>query len=598
MLEAYANPYYSSYAYMISFTVLYSSRKRLSSSTRNFLFVGKNMFEQSDSELKGKFYQLNSRMDVSSLLEIDDKSLRYFLYAVKPEEAYRVFKIKKKKGSFRTICAPTQKLKAMQRKLAYILDLIYEPKICAYGFIKDKNILDNAHNHTKRKFILNIDLKDFFTQIHFGRIRGMLLKPPYNLGTEAATVIAQISCFQRVLPQGSPVSPVLTNMICKPFDNQMMSFCKKHGVQYTRYADDITISTFQDGFHAQICNNNPNDILIGKGLNKIISSNGFTINEDKIFLNSRRTRQEVTGLVVNQFPNIKRERIKELRSILHHCENDLYKTARLYIKKGFCKNANISSKVDDEASRDEISAWFKLVLKGKVSYIKQIKGTNSLTFYHFAKKLNDICGEEVFDLSEFADLFEKIEDSVFILISESNPDEYMQGTGFFIKDYGLITNFHVTKNGDLFKGYKHTNYPDHYEFTVSKGLNELNSDETIDYALYSYRPDTCNGFGLGDSSNLKIGQKIIIIGYPNYAEGNSPYVQTCHITSKKLFFGAMFCTVSGRIVHGASGGVVLNENEEIIGIIKGGIVSFSEDDINENQGFVPIHCVLEHLKNN
>ncbi len=556
------------------------------------------MFEQSDLELKGRFYQLNSRMDVSNLLEIDDKSLRYFLYAIKPEEAYRVFKIKKKKGSFRTLCAPTQKLKAIQKKLAYILNLIYKPKICAYGFIKDKNIVDNALNHTKRKFVLNIDLKDFFTQIHFGRIRGMLLNPPYNLGTEAATVIAQISCFQGALPQGSPVSPVLTNMICKPFDNQMMSFCKKHGVQYTRYADDITLSTFKDGFPALICNTNPsNDIRIGKELNKIISSNGFTINEDKIFLNSRRTRQEVTGLVVNQFPNIKRERIKELRSILHHCDKDFYETARLYIKKGFCKNANISSKVDNDDYQDEICAWFKLVLKGKVSYIKQVKGESSLTFYHFAKKLNAICEEEVFNLSEFANLFEKIDNSVFILISESNPEKYMQGTGFFAKDYGLITSFHVTENGDFFKGYKHTYYPNNYEFVIGKELNELNSNETIDYALYDYHPDACNGFGLGDSSNLKIGQKIIIIGYPNYAAGNTPYVQTCHITSKKPFLGAPLCTVSGRIVHGASGGVVLNENEEIIGIIKGGIVSLSEDDINENQGFVPIHCVLEHLKN-
>ena len=556
------------------------------------------MFIQNDSELKEKFYQLNSRMDVSNLLEIDDKSLRYFLYAIKPEKAYNVFKIKKKKGSFRTICAPTRELKAIQKKLAYILDLIYEPKICAYGFIKNKNIVDNALNHTKRKLLLNIDLKDFFTQIHFGRVRGMLIKPPYSLGVEAATVIAQISCYQKVLPQGSPASPVLTNMICKPFDNQMMNFCKKHGTQYTRYADDITLSTFQDRFPVTICNNNPNDIKIGNGLNKIINSNGFIVNENKVFLNSRRTRQEVTGLVVNQFPNIKRERIRELRSILHHCENNLYETARSYIKKGFCKNVSINNKADNKDCQDEICAWFKLVLKGKVSYIKQVKGTHSMTFYHFAKKLNTIYEEEIFNLSEFANLFEKIDNSVFVLISEDNPEEYTQGTGFFINDYGLMTSFHVTKNENFFKGYKHTNYPNSHELIISKELNELNSDETIDYALYNYQSDICNGFDIGDSSNLKIGQKVVIIGYPNYEASNTPYVQTCHITSKKTLFGAPFCTVSGRIVHGASGGAVLNEREEVIGLIKGGIVSLSEDDKNENQGFVPIHCILEHVKNN
>ena len=60
--------------------------------------------------------------------------------------------------------------------------------------------------------------------------------------------------------------------------------------------------------------------------------------------------------------------------------------------------------------------------------------------------------------------------------------------------------------------------------------------------------------------------------------------------------GAKFFTVSGRIVHGASGGVVLNSDNEAIGIIKGGIVSLKDDDQNENQGFVPLHLVLEHIQ--
>lgn len=60
---------------------------------------------------------------------------------------------------------------------------------------------------------------------------------------------------------------------------------------------------------------------------------------------------------------------------------------------------------------------------------------------------------------------------------------------------------------------------------------------------------------------------------------------------------APFYTVSGRIVHGASGGVVLNSKREAIGIIKGGVQTFrdSEDDRNDNQGFVPMHLVIDHM---
>lgn len=554
------------------------------------------MFTTDNNQIKQKFLNLNTRRDVADLLEIEDKSLRYFLYVIKPENLYTSFQVKKKSGSFRTICAPSKELKMIQKKLAYVLDLIYEPKVCAYGFIKNKNIVENAQNHVKRKLLLNIDLKDFFTQIHFGRVRGMFSKPPYNLGVEAATVLAQITCYNGALPQGSPVSPVLTNMICKPFDNQMMGFCKKYGVQYTRYADDITLSTFQHSFPDSICNNNLNDLKIGNGLEKIISSNGFIINKDKVYLNTQRTRQEVTGLVVNQFPNIKRERIKELRVILNHCENDIYETAKNYIAKGFCKNQNIISQVDDPDRKDDICSWFKNVLKGKISYIKQVKGKDSLTFYHYANKLNQIFEEELFNLSSFASLFDKIDDSVLVLISEKNSEEYTQGTGFIIKGHGLITSFHVTQNGDFFKVYKNNEYPHTSKMIVSKGINELSSDEKIDYALYRCDTDLFNVFDLGDSSDLKIGQKVTVIGYPNYASGNTPYVQTCHITSQKSLFGAPFYTVSGRIIHGASGGAVLNENEEIIGLIKGGIVSLTEDDTNENQGFVPMHCVFEHIK--
>jgi hypothetical protein len=60
---------------------------------------------------------------------------------------------------------------------------------------------------------------------------------------------------------------------------------------------------------------------------------------------------------------------------------------------------------------------------------------------------------------------------------------------------------------------------------------------------------------------------------------------------------APFYTVSGRIVHGASGGVVLNEKREVIGIIKGGVQTLREDEdsSNDNQGFVPIHLAINHM---
>lgn len=102
------------------------------------------MFKRSDAEIKELFYKLQTRKDIANILEIEEKYLIYLLYVKRPENLYTEFSIKKKNGGDRRILAPESKLKNVQRKLAYILSLIYKPKICAYGFISKKSIRQNA----------------------------------------------------------------------------------------------------------------------------------------------------------------------------------------------------------------------------------------------------------------------------------------------------------------------------------------------------------------------------------------------------------------------------------------------------------------------
>lgn len=186
-------------------------------------------------KIKELFLKLETREDVAAILGISERSLRYFLYKKRPENMYHTFKIPKKDGTTREISAPDKALKEIQRKLANVLSAVYEPKVCAYGFIDEKNNVGNAEQHTKKRLVFNIDLKDFFSQIHFGRVRGLLMNAPYSLPDEAATTIAQIACFNGRLPQGAPSSPVITNMICIPLDNALMRLAKSTGCVYTRY---------------------------------------------------------------------------------------------------------------------------------------------------------------------------------------------------------------------------------------------------------------------------------------------------------------------------------------------------------------------------
>ena len=550
-------------------------------------------------EIKELFPKLQTRRDVAKILEIKESSLRYCLFKRRPENMYSTFSIKKRNGSDRQISAPQKELKAIQRKLAHVLTCVYEPKICAYGFIEGKSIVGNASQHSKRALVLNIDLKDFFSQIHFGRVRGMLMKPPYSIGEEAATTIAQIACLNGKLPQGAPSSPIITNMICAPLDNALMRLAKKTNCIYTRYADDITISTYKKAFDKDVVYYEDDEIRIGSKLAGILEKHSFCVNPQKVTVREHSKRQEVTGLTVNVFPNLRRSYIRNLRAILHHCNtHGFYNTAKEYISKGFCKNPVILAAADEPEKREIIESWFECVLKGKINYIKQVKGEGSLTYLSFAQQLNKILGRPVIDVSNLYELNRLAMDNTFVLECEMG-DTFEQGSAFHIPEIGLVTSFHVVEHGVLYKAYTCSAYKQASFGAVGLDANKRTADKRIDYAIFDITPPGSEGKGLriGDSSNLHVGDQVTVIGYPNHQEGNSPYIQNCAITSKKTFLDAPFYTVSGRIVHGASGGVVLNEKREVIGIIKGGVQTLREDEdsSNDNQGFVPIHLAINHM---
>ena len=551
-------------------------------------------------EIKRRFFELKSRNDVATLLGLSERSLRYFLFKRRPENLYNTFQIVKKDGSKREISAPKEEWKTIQRKLAAVLTAVYDKKPCAYGFVAGRNCIDNAKHHVRKRLVFNIDLKDFFSQIHFGRVRGMLMSKPYCIKEEAATTIAQIACANGRLPQGAPSSPIITNMIAAPLDNALMRLAKKANCVYTRYADDITFSTYKTEFdQAIVCTDN-GVTRIGDELEAILEKHSFEVNPKKVTLRSYHYRQEVTGLTVNEFPNLRRDYTRRLRAILHSCEKyGMYNAAKVYIEKGFCKSQAIKEAIQRPASEDEIVDWFKLVLIGKVRFIGQVKGRDNLTYLSFAKQVNTILDENIFDISLLAGFNNTIKSNVLILLHEEGAD-YIQGSAFYIPGFGLFTSYHVTESGDFFRVYSIDTYSTEPLGTIAKDLNEISSDRTIDYALYRFKPspdtDDSRQIKVGDSKRIKIGDSVTIIGYPNYKKGYSPYIQSCTVTSEKRYHGELFYTVSGRVIHGASGGVVLNDSNEAIGIIKGGVVDISQESQREDQGFVPLHLAIEHFQ--
>ena len=177
--------------------------------------------------------------------------------------------------------------------------------------------------------VINFDLKDFFPSISYKRIKGLFRSFGYS---EAAATILALLCTEaeleeveldgktyyvalkeRHLPQGSPASPALTNILCRRLDRRLSTMANKWGFVYSRYADDLTFSTATD--NPRICN-------VLKNTESIVAHEGFTINPEKTRILRKSRQQEVTGIVVNQRLSIDRKTLKRFRATLHHIEKD------------------------------------------------------------------------------------------------------------------------------------------------------------------------------------------------------------------------------------------------------------------------------------
>lgn len=97
----------------------------------------------------------------------------------------------------------------------------------AHAFIKGRGIITNAKIHRKKRFVINLDLENFFGSIHFGRVKGFFQKNKYfNMLPEIATIIAQLTCYKGCLPQGAPSSPIISNLICQILDLRLRKIAK------------------------------------------------------------------------------------------------------------------------------------------------------------------------------------------------------------------------------------------------------------------------------------------------------------------------------------------------------------------------------------
>ena len=252
-------------------------------------------------------------------------TIRHINYYCNPNHTfhrYRQFSIAKKSGGTRTISAPyNNTYMLILTYLNEILKACYEPSEYATGFVEGRSVADNAMRHIGQNYILNIDLKDFFPSVEKSRVWGRLMAKPFSFDRSVANMIAGLCSMKEVreengekkeyyvLPQGAPTSPIITNMICDNLDRRLGGLARRFGLNYSRYADDITFSSMHYVYSK--------GGEFWKELNRIVSEQRFTINEKKVRLQKRGDRQEVTGIVVSDKINVTKEYVRNIRNILY-----------------------------------------------------------------------------------------------------------------------------------------------------------------------------------------------------------------------------------------------------------------------------------------
>jgi RNA-directed DNA polymerase len=262
--------------------------------------------------------------DVAALLGYKPSALSFIVYRIPKTAKYTTFDIKKKGGGERRIDAPIPRLKALQRRLA---DILYEclreieesnerKNKLSHAFRKGYSVITNAKAHKSRRYVLNLDLQNFFPSLNFGRVRGFLLNNnQFKLAEPVATLLAQIACNDGTLPQGSPCSPILSELLTHFLDMRLVRLAAKNQCSYTRYADDITFSTNRKIFPTTLAASVGEGWVLGDELKSRIEDAGFTINDTKTRMQVRSSRQTVTGLTVNEKVNVPQRYYKIARAM-------------------------------------------------------------------------------------------------------------------------------------------------------------------------------------------------------------------------------------------------------------------------------------------
>lgn len=344
--------------------------------------------EYTKADFENKLRHLRDAQELAAMLnelkspwyysDFRGKQLSFLADTNNVQRRCKTFRLRKKHGGYREITAPKGALRGILNALNILLQTYDEPTPWAYGFVCGRSVVDNARPHVGKRYILNLDLKDFFPTITRQQVAECLTAEPFGFSSLAAKLVSGLATVrtknnEEVLAQGFATSPTLSNFICREMDKEIASIATAQGITFTRYADDLTFSADTDILR-------PQGELVQQ-VKAIVERYGFRLNEEKTHLQRRGRRQEVTGLMVTEKVNVSRRYVREIRSLLYIWERYGYEDA--------CQAAWKSYRQQHGKTKEYLYfVPLNAVLRGKLNYMKMVRGADDPLYQRFVSRYN------------------------------------------------------------------------------------------------------------------------------------------------------------------------------------------------------------------
>lgn len=268
---------------------------------------------------------------------------------------YRTFSIPKKSGGYRQISSPRTYLKVVQW---WILDNILKSQKfdeCVTAFVSGCSPMRNAQRHVGSSHLLCIDLTNFFPSISKERVIEIWRSLGY--GEAVSEQLGALCTLEGKLPQGAPTSPLLANLAAAELDKKLKIVSSSVGYNYTRYADDITFSS-----------QHPIPVEFVKSVSDVVSACGFEVNKKKTRFVGKGGAMEVTGYIINSYPQLPRTWRKNARSAFYSALRNpyLYVDRINYLRGLFGAVSSFADEGDELRSNGKSAIEAVLLCKSKI----------------------------------------------------------------------------------------------------------------------------------------------------------------------------------------------------------------------------------------